>query len=142
LAPIGVFLAFLSTFSCKYFREFLLARELTAGPALLPAARFGLFAMPERPANRPSLAWSPVADIVSATLRALFSDLSGLSRCIRKEGRSSWAAAGQGDKTPRKYLKKFSKNVDRKAKKTLIGADSARKHGRNNQSSGQQGGTT
>jgi hypothetical protein len=42
----------------------------------LPA--YGLIVSPERPADRPSLAWPPVADILSATLRALFSGLPGL----------------------------------------------------------------
>jgi hypothetical protein len=43
--------------------------------------RFGRLVRLERPADRPSLAWPPVADVVSATLRALFSSLPGLSRC-------------------------------------------------------------
>ena len=46
-----------------------------AGWLYLRLRRSGLFVRPERPADRPSLAWPPVADIVSATLRAIFSAL-------------------------------------------------------------------
>jgi len=46
--------------------------------------RFGLLVRLERPADRPSLAWPPVVDILSTTLRALFSSLPGLSRCSLK----------------------------------------------------------
>ncbi len=42
---------------------------------------FGQFVRLKRTADRPSLAWPPVADVVSATLRALFSTLPGHSRC-------------------------------------------------------------
>ncbi len=47
----------------------------------LQLRRFGLLVTLERPADRPSLAWPPVVDILSTTLRALFSSLPGLSRC-------------------------------------------------------------
>ncbi|HSL40690.1 MAG TPA: hypothetical protein VK857_09990, partial [Desulforhopalus sp.] len=47
----------------------------------LQLRRFGLLVKLERPADGPSLARPPVVDILSTTLRALFSILPGLSRC-------------------------------------------------------------
>jgi hypothetical protein len=53
----------------------------------LQLRRFGLLVMLERPADRPSLAWPPVVDLLSTTLRALFSSLPGLSRCSFRQDR-------------------------------------------------------
>jgi hypothetical protein len=46
---------------------------IRTGWLYLRLRRFGLFVRPERPADRPSLAWPPVADVLSATLKGQFS---------------------------------------------------------------------
>jgi hypothetical protein len=47
----------------------------------IKSALFGLFTKPVRPADWLSMARLPVADLLSATLRASFTGSAGLARC-------------------------------------------------------------